>query len=554
MNSQPNFTEQLKTAFATTTRGTRVLILLGLVVGVLILAQYGNRPSNVRTTGLFTGSTLRRSDIHRMEIAFGAAGLDDFEIRGNEVYVPRNLRSQYLKALETHNALPAELKMADDDGPAMNPFMTHSQQKVIAASEKKKQIRQMISQLPFVDQVWLELDSEETNSAFSAPRQSALVSVQPENAVALTAQQVETVRQMVDAALASIDREHIVIADMNVGRAYRADETAGKSPEPESPFSQANFSVARTHNLQLQTETRVRQALADYPMVTANVQVHTETPPPILVEQATIEQPIAQPAPIQKMPVQSLAVAGANGKASIHDDSFGDEPPIDPQPVQAQPIPQTKLITPPPVNRVTVQIAVPEVVLHQRVARTGMVPTELSERQNRMQAEYESLRAELLQRVAPCLPEDSFDAQLGLPIEVSVLPNESPVETRTAWNSFSGKVNDWRSQVKPFLMKHWPTMAVLLVGLMLLTVLKRSSSPVSPTETLMPKTDPIAQADQTDIGQTSESEISIRRDTIPSDHVDQNEDDPMTDRERDAALIARKQLSEAIDKDPEATA
>ena len=89
---------------------------------------------------------------------------------------------------------------------------------------------------------------------------------------------------------------------------------------------------------------------------------------------------------------------------------------------------------------------------------------------------------------------------------------------------------------------------------MLLTVLKRSSSPVSPTETLMPKTEPIAQADQTDIGQTSESEISIRRDTIPSDHVGQNEDDPMTDRERDAALIARKQLSEAIDKDPEATA
>ena len=98
---------------------------------------------------------LSAGDIQRLQIAFGKSGLSEFEISNHQIMVPRDQRTRYLKILGDLDFLPEQLASDTGESPNLNPFLSRTQQKMLARIQKKKLVREMIERLPYVQQAGL---------------------------------------------------------------------------------------------------------------------------------------------------------------------------------------------------------------------------------------------------------------------------------------------------------------------------------------------------------------------------------------------------------------
>ena len=87
-------------------------ITTGLLVGILAVSLFFlfQHTANSGTSYLFNGSVLSPREIAAMEAAFAKAGLNEWEVTGNRVRVPRANRHAYLAALDAEQATAAKLR------------------------------------------------------------------------------------------------------------------------------------------------------------------------------------------------------------------------------------------------------------------------------------------------------------------------------------------------------------------------------------------------------------------------------------------------------------
>ena len=137
----------------------RLLTLAAVIVAILAVLHISQQQASAPMQELLQGCNLQSRDLQRMQIAFGQAGFNEFEIKDGVVWVPQAKHSAYLAAAAEHNAIPAELKIANDsiDSDVGNPFLTRSQQEDRKHHRRKKQIQEMVIRLPFVEHAWCEI-------------------------------------------------------------------------------------------------------------------------------------------------------------------------------------------------------------------------------------------------------------------------------------------------------------------------------------------------------------------------------------------------------------
>ena len=133
-----------------------------------------NLPKKQASCELIEGCALRNADLQRMQVVLNSAGLSDYEIDGNSIYVPKPKRDVYLKAITDADALPADLCWREEEV-SVNPLLSRDQREQIRMKEKKNQVRDMVTRLPFVEQAWFEMDRVKAKSAFQNEEQSAVI-------------------------------------------------------------------------------------------------------------------------------------------------------------------------------------------------------------------------------------------------------------------------------------------------------------------------------------------------------------------------------------------
>ena len=207
---------------------------------------------------------LRPTDIQRIQVVLGQAGLDQYQVINSSIRVPTGQRPIYLKAIADANALPEHLRAPTTEVATLNPFLSRSQQELMQRNEKKKQIRELITRLPFVDQAWFEMDETKSRSAFEPPRQTAVASIQPVARKELTQDEISTVRQVIGGALAGIDPGNIVVTDLNAGRAFR--ESAQGAVRSIGQFQPSGHEI-HLENRKSYYEDQIKRILNSYPGV-----------------------------------------------------------------------------------------------------------------------------------------------------------------------------------------------------------------------------------------------------------------------------------------------
>src|SRR5688500_12924761 len=116
---------QLSDLFRSMTLGARITAGLLLTVVVVSLAWLFQHQVAGGDTYLLGGHSFSSGDLVAAQAAFSKAGLNDFEVVGTQIRVPRQQQYAYVAALADDKALPADwnrflTKSLDSN----NPFMS----------------------------------------------------------------------------------------------------------------------------------------------------------------------------------------------------------------------------------------------------------------------------------------------------------------------------------------------------------------------------------------------------------------------------------------------
>ena len=464
MDSTTAITERISKLVAN--RRVRAFSIGVLVLAVLALLQVNNLKRHTPMVDLLSNSKLCNADVQRIQIALSQSGLGDYQLQDNRLMVPVAQHSIYLQAVAEQNAIPEELRQSDDDSrPSINPFLSRSQQLAIDRAAKKQQVRDMVLRLQFVEQAWFEMDKSDSHSAFEQAEQSAVISIRTPENVSLSDQDVDTVKLMIGGAVAGLGSDNIVVIDLNAGYAHH--DHLDPSTTRQVHFQRIAIEQQRFY------ENQIRKILKDYPGIKVSVHVDVK-PTPESDSVASVPNPI--PVQAQSNRIAPLPSAGANSFASIEQIPTLAPPTDAPSTVELISF-STSVESPESLEKqISVSIDVPQKLVHDLFGAPPMSSSfanGLGDLQAKMtsdtNAKFEQLRSEIIQKISPILPRSDLQNAVGTPITVSLIRAPLP------------ETSQWFAQLKDFVIQNWPSAAVLLIGLMLLSIVARKPDTYEPT-------------------------------------------------------------------------
>ena len=498
----------------------RMLTLASIIVAVLAVLHVSQQQSNAPMQQLLQGCKLQSRDLHRMQIAFGQAGLNDFKIKEGVIWVPEARHSSYLAAANEHDAIPAELKLTKDpgDSDSANPFLSRSQQEYRKHLRRKNQIREMVIRLPFVDQAWFEMEQAPRKNAFSTTQRSAVLSIRSAPDSPLREAHVDTIKQMVAGAVSDLPVKNIVVIDLNNGFAHQ--ENTDQLTQKQRELHQIAANQKRFY------ENRAQELLQDLPGVKVRVdvavnEIEIETQPTVVVAATPARQPLPSP------------IAGANGVVSIEV-----EPPRQRTPTVVQASTETRK-TIQLDKQFNVFVEVPTDTVFAKLGHPTVAKKNISDRvknsdvQRQTKAKFEQLKQTIVSRLLPLFPSNtgaqSSLIEKGNSLEFRLLPTATKAKA----------TDDWTNSVRNFLESNWPSICVLGIGAVLLTlVVRRSDQLPAPTDDQM-------VAAEFEAVEASGNELSVH-DASETECAD------MSEVQCDAN--AEVQLTKLIQEDPDSAA
>lgn len=441
-------------------RRVKAFVIAALVLIAIVVLQVGQLKQNRSMIALFADCNLRSIDIHRMQIALSKSGLTQFEVHGNQLLVPQLQQPQYLQAIAEQHAIPPELRGTESDTATSNPFLSRSQQLSIERESRKQKIQEMLVRLPFVEQAWLEMDADEAPSAFQQSAKSAVISVRAVDNQPLLVQQVETVRQMIAGAVIGIESDQIVVIDLSTGLVSR-DASEQSSAERKLDAQRVAFATQQL------LENRLRESLKGYPGLKVSVVVE---PVEDRVDQITSIAPTEIPASdtlTQRQTLPLPKLAGANGQVSIRDWPADLQPPAEIMLTNhVESGPSTRIAP----EKISVLIDVPQDLL-ARLYGANNKPFSYTTRTtgyrthppaDQAEQHFEELKSEIEAIVRPLIGGSSDN-----PIPVNFNLSRSPAVS----------ADPWLETARSMAIGNWPSLAVLLVGLILISMVSQQSRP-----------------------------------------------------------------------------
>jgi len=452
---------------------------IGAVVLVaIVMMQVSSQKRAAPMCDLLPNCNLKAIDLHKMQIALSKSGLNEFQMSGNSILVPALKQAEYLQAVAEQGALPQELDSGKPAATAVpNPFLSRTQQLAVERDARKRHVQEMVERLPFVEAAWFEMDAPESSTAFQKTKMSAVISIRPAPRQWLLDRHVDTVRQMISGAVSGLAPEQIVVIDLSSGFAHRNGDA--KTPA-DRRLDQRRAMSARQQVL----TTRLQESLAIYPGVAVAVQF--EMPVEFTGKTEAADSPDRHPdlnSLNQSNTAAAEPVAGANGQASIDD------------------IPFAQLINQPVATAVAAPVAESLIAtLHPRVSVTFDVPYEIAERyaagdtERKSKSPRNGISDAGFSRSTAVHDDgyrrDEFGELAAIKSEIEsivrpVLDQELEASFPEAETQFSFRLlppqaavvsKSWQAKVQKVAEDNWPSLAVLVLGLVLIMLVAQTDS------------------------------------------------------------------------------
>jgi flagellar M-ring protein FliF len=193
-------------------------LLLGVIVlsMVFLFRQQADRADDY----LFGGQDLSQAEIAAMEGAFSTKGLNEWEVTGNRIRVPRSQRNLYIAAAREAQALPETPDTAwDKMFTGDNPLKSKQIRDLEANRALERSLASTLEEVSGIDVARVQIQEMETGEFPRTKERRCLASVKGKGNGALTPKQVESIRNMV-ASGGGCKPENVTVTDLNTGTAY----------------------------------------------------------------------------------------------------------------------------------------------------------------------------------------------------------------------------------------------------------------------------------------------------------------------------------------------
>lgn len=273
MNFFKQSSEQAREAFASMPMQSRIItgmLVLAIAIGLAFLVR-GDASGDGEF--LFGGRSFSDQELAGMEMAFSAAGLNDWRREGTRMTIPSKDKSAYLAAMEQSATLPMSLHSNVQDAINATTVFDSSQlhdARVDAALERD--LGRSIAQMADIKAATVVHDRGERRGLGREASQSASIFVQPEGTQPLSKQRIDSIRELVRGAYAGMRGEDVVVTDANAisGTGFSDDD---------DPL------LRKQREAEAWMEKKVRKVLVGYP---AEIAVSAEVDPTMDVEKTQL--------------------------------------------------------------------------------------------------------------------------------------------------------------------------------------------------------------------------------------------------------------------------
>jgi flagellar biosynthesis/type III secretory pathway M-ring protein FliF/YscJ len=210
------------TAFAAlreSKKSTRIALVVCLsILGISIAALLSSGQPEMER--LFAGRELSASEISKITRSFSVAKLDQWETVGKQIQIPRVERAKYLAALEGKFALDTSNTDVDQVLQQTSILDTPSLRDLRLRNAKEKDLAMMVMQMPDIELARVNIDAKQERGLSGQTKMVALAAIKATNGETLTMQKAESIRDVIAARYAGLQRNEVVVIDLNSGQTF----------------------------------------------------------------------------------------------------------------------------------------------------------------------------------------------------------------------------------------------------------------------------------------------------------------------------------------------
>lgn len=233
------------------TRIALVVCVSLLGISLLVLMSSGEQEME----RLFAGRELSASEISKITQSFSVAKLDQWETADNQIQIPRAERAKYLAALEGKFDLDTRNTDVDQVLSQTSILDTPSLRDLRLRNAKEKDLAMMLMQMPDIEVARVNIDTKQERGLSGQTKMVALAALKVANGEDLTMHKADSIRDIIAARYAGLQRNEVVVIDLNSGYTF------GSSTSP----LQSTDRQRALRNYERWWRNRVENLLVDIP-------------------------------------------------------------------------------------------------------------------------------------------------------------------------------------------------------------------------------------------------------------------------------------------------
>jgi flagellar M-ring protein FliF len=287
---------QLADLFKSMSPGARITAGLLVVLVAVSMTYLFVFQMNTANEFLFGSREFSQAELDAMQTAFGAAGLNQFEVVGKRVRVPRGKLVEYLQALSQSNFQPQNFDSAIDQVVADSNSLIDSRplQDFKFGQAQEKKCAQVIQGMRGIDKAAVRFNEVKKGGFPPQTERKATVAASGTGG-ALSPAQVQQIRIFV-AGYFAIGSDDVTITDLNGNITFGGDRANRELNGPQTEYAAAKRYSESYY------KQKIEECLSVYPgvVVGVNVEIDPEMssesrvvvidPQPTTVESTTMQK------------------------------------------------------------------------------------------------------------------------------------------------------------------------------------------------------------------------------------------------------------------------
>jgi flagellar M-ring protein FliF len=263
---------QLKDLLQSMTPAARIttgLLLAVVVISLVYLFRTGVPGGDEYLLGARAFSIEELQD---MEAAFATAGLKNYQLEGNRIRVPRGQRQAYMAAMGEAEALPSNsFDYIEKALSKPGVFVSKDMQQARLKTAKERELALVLGKFSGIERGTVQYDITETRTFPRTRIATATVAVRPKAGFELDASRIDSIRDMVAAAIADLKSEDVSVTDLSSGITHSGSALTGER-------GRGRLYAKIKGEYEKDWTDKIRTALSYIPdvVVTANVELDTD--------------------------------------------------------------------------------------------------------------------------------------------------------------------------------------------------------------------------------------------------------------------------------------